>query len=427
MNETLLKIYTIAIILIVTKLLSLLMRRIGLPPVLGMILGGLLIGKAIWGNIIPPNDYFPLKKEYISTFAEIGVIFVLFSTGLETNLKDLKHLGLPAILIAMGGVIVPLVLGSCVGLIFVYPSTHDIYQAVFFGVIMCATSVGITVEALKEIGALHSRAGEIIVSAAIIDDIIGIIVLTIFMNLYTSGEGGLTQSSSPVLNAINPNGYAIISILWMLVFFVVAIGGGFFISKLFKVISNKHPDTHRLPIFSIAICFLYSFVAEVVFGVADITGAYIAGVVLSTSQRGAMYVDKKIAVNSFTIFAPIFFAGIGMDIAFNGMTWDILLFGLAFVAVAIISKIIGCGATARLCKFDKNESLQIGVGMITRGEVALVVANKGILCGLMDGQHLTVVVALVMISSILAPILLELIYKKNKKKNLPGGNELLNQ
>lgn len=408
MTEPLMAMYTIAIILISTKFLGLLMRKLGLPQVLGSILAGILIGPAIWSQFIPNNQFFPLNSEVIESFSEIGVILVLFSTGLETNLDELKKIGLKAFLIALGGVVVPLILGTLIGLIFVYPDHNNIIEAIFIGVIICATSVGITVETLRELGKLNNKVGTIIVSAAIIDDVIGIVILTVFMSL---AGGGSEQSG--VLSLINPNGNPVISILWMLVYFVIAVIGGFLISKLFKKIAASHPDTHRLPVYSLAICFLYAVVAESVFGVADITGAYIAGVVLSTNNRAAEYVDKKVTVGSYLIFGPIFFANIGMKISFAGMSVDVLWFGLAFVAVAIISKIIGCGAVAKICKFDFKDSLRIGVGMIARGEVALVVAQKGINAGLMSHTNLSVVVMLVLVSSVLAPLLLKALYKDN--------------
>ncbi len=409
MSQTLQVIFSIALILLASKFLGLLMRRIGLPQVLGSILAGVLLGPAIWSHFIPTNVFFPLQGDIIKHFSEIGVLLVLFSAGLETNLEDLKKMGFVSILIALGGVVIPLALGTLVGLIFIYPTTNDILTAVFLGVIMCATSVGITIETLKELGHLKSKVGTIIISSAIIDDVIGIIVLTIFMSLT-----GKSADDSLVLQLINPTNNALISILWMLLFFIIAIIGGIFISKLFKHIAEKHPDTHRLPIYSIVVCFLYAVISESIFGVADITGAYIAGVVLSTNHRCAEYVDKKVAVNSYTFFGPIFFAHIGMEISFSGMNLDILLLGITFVVVAILGKIIGCGITAKLCKFSTKDSIKIGVGMIARGEVALVVAQKGISAGLMNTNHLTIVVMLVLVSSVLAPIILKLLYKEKR-------------
>ncbi len=413
MNESLLIIYYIAVILLATKLLGLLMRRIGLPQVLGFIIAGILLGPAILGKVIPENDFYPLKGGVVDAFSEIGVLLVLFSAGLETNLDDIKRTGLASTLIALGGVLVPLILGSLVGFVFIFPKTHNAFSSVFLGVIMCATSVGITVETLRELGKLKTDVGTVIVSAAIIDDVIGIIVLTVFMSV--GGEG---SSSSPILDFINPNKNAIISILWMAVFFVFAVGGGILLSKLFKYLSVKHPDTHRLPVYSIAVCFSYAFIAEYVFGVADITGAYIAGVVLSTNHRIAEYVDKKVAVNSFVFFSPIFFAHIGMQISFEGFTVDIVLLAIVFVLMAILGKVIGCGLTAKLAKHSFKDCLRIGVGMMARGEVALVVAQKGVEAGIMDSKYLTIVVMLVLVSSVVAPILLKLLYKEDKTELL---------
>lgn len=407
MTDTLYTIFSIAVILLLTKIFGLNMRKLGLPSVLGCILAGFLLGPAIWNNIIPENDVFPLKGEFIKSFAEIGVLLVLFSAGLETNLSELKKMGGKATLIALGGVLVPLILGTAVGLIFIYPTTHNWFTAIFIGVIMCATSVGITVETLKELGKLKTEVGTIIVSAAIIDDVVGIIILTVFMSVAGSGSG----ISSPVLSLINPSGNAVISVLWMLVYFILAVGGGILISKLFNYIVKKHPETHRLPIYSLVVCFAYSVVAEVVFGVADITGAYIAGVVLSTNHRAAEYVDKKVAVPSYMLFGPLFFAHIGMQIDFSGFDLSVVWLMIAFVIMAIASKIIGCSVTSKLLGYDNKDSLRIGIGMIARGEVALVVAQKGISAGLMEGSQLTIVVMLVLVSSVLAPILLKWLYK----------------
>lgn len=416
MNPILYTIFSIAIILLSTKFLGLLFRRLGLPSVLGSIVAGFLIGPALWSGVIPENGIFPLDGSYIKAFAEIGVLLVLFSAGLETNLSELKKMGIKALMIALGGVLVPLGLGAVIGFIFIYPTTHDVYSAIFLGVIMTATSVGITVETLKELGKLKSEVGTIIVSAAILDDVVGIVILTIFMSLAGSGA----SISSPVLALINPTGNALISILWMLVYFVIAVVGGWLISKLFNYIAKRHPDTHRIPVYSVVVCFLYAVVAEAVFGVADITGAYIAGVILSTNHRNAEYVDKKVAVGSYLFFGPIFFANIGMQITFDGFTMDIIWLALAFVIVAISSKIIGCGVASKLFGYNTKDSMRIGIGMIARGEVALVVAQRGISAGLMSPQNLTVVILLVLASSILAPILLKSMYKDEKEPEIPA-------
>lgn len=407
--ETVDFLFQLALILCLTKLLGILSRKLGLPQVLGFIIAGILIGPAIWGLIpgVSTGGIFPVgESSYLKGFAEIGVIFVMFAAGLETNLDDIKRTGATSFLVALAGVLLPLGCGFLLGRVFLPDKSP--FTWLFVGVIMTATSVGITVEVLRELGKLTSKVGTVVLSAAIIDDVLGIIVLSVALSV--AGEGA---STSPVLELINPSGAAWISIIWILAFFVFAIGAGIGISKLFKYIEKRSPHTRRIPIFSIAVCLFYAFVAEKVFGVADITGAYVAGLVLSTNHTSAEYVDRKVTITSYTIFAPIFFASIGIKISFTGLTLDVLWFALAFVAVAIITKIIGCGGMAKLRGFGFKDSLKVGVGMIARGEVALIVMEKGITGGLIDDRYRAIVVLLVLVSSLLAPILLKLLYKKD--------------
>lgn len=408
--------FTMALILLSTKSLGLLMRKIGLPQVLGYILAGILIGGAIWG-LIPgvTNDMlFPLHQSAeLKAFAEVGVILVLFMAGLETDLGELKRTGLISLLIALGGVLLPLGLGILAGGMFL--GFTKFLSCVFIGTIMTATSVGITVETLREMGKLKGRVGTTILSAAIIDDVLGIIVLSIVLSI-----DGASGASSPVLGAINPSGNVVISILWMALFFAVAIGLGVILSKLFTRLEQKHPKTRRQLIYSLVVCFAYAFIAEYVFGVADITGAYIAGVILSTNHKSAAYVDKRVNTNTYMIFGPVFFANIGIGMRFDQMDIKVFLFGLVFVIFAILGKIIGCGLVAKAAKFSFKDSLKVGVGMIARGEVALIVTSKGVDAGIIDQKYMTVVVMLVLVSSVLAPILLKLLFKNDKDDSCNG-------
>ncbi len=412
----------IAIILFSTKMIGILMRRLGLPQVLGFIVAGILIGPAIWEQFFSLEglNVFPIKQsEYLKVFAEVGVIFVMFTAGLETNLKDIKKTGVAAFAVAACGVVLPLAAGTGVGALFLPDAEHGFFTWLFIGVIMTATSVGITVEVLRELGKLQTKVGTVILSAAIIDDVLGIMVLAIVLSL-----SGAKTAENTVLGLINPDGSAVISILWILMFFVFAVGAGIGFSKLFKFIEKKSPHTRRIPILSIALCFLYAFIAERVFGVADITGAYIAGLVLSTNHKSAQYVDRKVSINSYTIFAPIFFAGIGIKMSFNGFTAETLLFAAAFTLVAILTKIIGCGGMAKLLGFSAKDSLRTGIGMIARGEVALIVMEKGIDGGIIDAKYRVIVVLLVLVSSLLAPILLKVLYKNDDTPPLLSKPEL---
>lgn len=410
--------FQLGIILIFAKTFGILMRKLGLPQVLGYIIAGILLGPAVWGELfnIDNVSLFPIvlnndSSNYLKAFSEVGVIFVMFTAGLETSLKDIKETGLVAFMVALGGVLVPLGAGTALGAIFLPNEQWTTW--LFIGVIMTATSVGITVEVLRELNKLQTKVGTVVLSAAIIDDVLGIIVLSIALSI-----SGTTENASPVLTAINPSGNAIISIVWILAFFVFAIGGGFLLSKLFKFIEKKSPHTRRIPIFSIGACMLYAFVAEYVFGVADITGAYICGLILSTNRSSAVYVDRRVTISSYLLFAPIFFACIGVKIDFSSFNLNILLFAICFVVIAILTKVVACGGIARLCKFDKNDSLRVGFGMIARGEVALIVTQKGIAGGLLGSQYIAITVLLVLVSSIIAPIILKLLYKNDKNSFL---------
>ena len=313
----------------------------------------------------------------------------------------------------------PLAAGTGIGALFLPNAEHGVFSWLFIGVIMTATSVGITVEVLRELGKLQTKVGTVILSAAIIDDVLGIMVLAVVLSL-----SGAKTAENTVLGLINPDGNAVISIVWILLFFVFAIGAGIGFSKLFKYIEKKSPHTRRIPILSIALCFFYAFIAEKVFGVADITGAYIAGLVLSTNHASAQYVDRKVSINSYTIFAPIFFASIGIKMSFGGFTAETLLFAAVFTLVAILTKIVGCGGMAKSLGFKWKDSFRTGVGMIARGEVALIVMEKDIAGGIIDGKYRVIVVLLVLVSSLLAPILLKALYKHDDTPPLPTKTEL---
>ncbi len=409
----------LAIILFSTKALGMLMRKIGLPQVVGMVIAGLLIGPAIWGQFgwWSPIRPTPDSTIFLKGIAEIGVVMILFSAGLETDIKELKRSGLFATLIAFGGVIVPIVGGFLVAVPFLggfsalSADKSLMLDAVFIGVILAATSVGITVETLKEMGKLKGKVGTIILSAAIIDDVIGIVVLSIAIGFKDA--------------TVNPW----MTLLMTVLFFIAAIAVGLLLNRGFKWLMKKYPHNRRVPIFGLVLCFVYAFCAEKIFGIADITGAYVAGIMLSPLKE-AHYIDRKVDINSYMIFAPVFFANIGINTDFTGFNGTVLLFSLLFVLVGVLGKIIGCGGVAKLCKFSWRESGQIGVGMIARGEVALVVCNKGIEGGLFAGTVINPIVAVIMlviISSLLAPILLKLMFKGDPPSLMGGVPEIKEQ
>ena len=380
---------SLAIIIISAKLMGLIARKLHAPQVAGEIIAGLLIGPSVL-NLVQDTDF-------IKGMAEIGVILLMFGAGLETSLGDLKKTGVKATLVATNGVLVPLVLGTLLymGFYGFAPfGTNEFDNAIMIGCIMTATSVSITVQALRELGKLSGFVGTTIVSAAIIDDVIGILVLTMVLGLKDPSE--------------NLGSVALKTAL----FFVFAIGVGFVIYKVFEKMDQRWPHTRRIPIIGLAICFSMSYIAEKYFGVADITGAYIAGVILCSTDDHE-YIARKMDINSYMLFGPIFFASIGLQTDVRDMNLNILWFSLAFVAVALIGKVIGCGVTAKCLGFTGEDSLKVGVGMMTRGEVALIVAQKGLSDGMLASKYFTSVILLIIISSIVTPILLKLLYEKH--------------
>lgn len=385
----------LALILLGTKLLGLLFRRIGLPQVVGALVAGLLLGPAVWepltgGKFIPVSG-----SATLDVLSELGVILIMFSAGLETDLKELKKNGLKAGLIALMGVAVPLGLGFLVAMPFFGVNSYDsILSCVFVGVIITATSVSITVETLKELGKLNGAVGTTILSAAIIDDVIGIVILSVVTGFKNpSGEAGIWKV-----------------LVGTVLFFVAAIAVGIGLKYLFRLLEKRWPHKRRVPIFGLVLCLVYAYCAESLFGIADITGAYVAGIVLSGTKE-TDYIDSKIGVSSYMLFSPIFFADIGIETSFDGFSADILWFALLFVAAGIVGKIIGCGVTARLCGFSNKDSARIGIGMIARGEVALVVTQRGLAEGIIGSQYLTATVLLVIVTSFLTPILLKLLFR----------------
>lgn len=378
----------LAIILAVAKALGILARKVGVPQVVGEILAGLLLGPSVLG-LIAPNDF-------LKYMAEIGVIILMFSSGLGTNLKDLIKTGPMACLIACCGVAIPLIGGTA--MCYLFPQTSQFHTALFIGTILTATSVSITVRTLAELGKLKTKLGTTIVSAAIIDDIIGIIVLTIVIGIGGKNSGG------------NVNAWEVI--LRSLLFFVFATIVGFVFYKIFKKLETKYEHTQRIPIFGLALCFALSYIAEKYFGIADITGAFVAGIILC-SIKDANYIERKMNINSYMMFGPVFFASIGLNTSISGIDAHMLLFSLCFVVVALAAKIIGCGGISKLCRYSWKDSLKIGVGMMTRGEVALIVAQKGLAEGLMSQDYFTPVILLIIISSFLTPIILKGLYKKD--------------
>ena len=383
--------FDIALILLSTKVLGIVTKKFQMPQVVGALLAGLILGPAVF-NIITETDF-------IKQIAELGVIVIMFTAGLSTDINELKSTGKASFIIALCGVILPLIGGTTVAYIFNRGELAGVYgnefiENIFIGIILTATSVSITVETLKELGKLNTKTGNAILGAALIDDILGIIALTI-------------------VTSFNDASVSVILVLMKIILFFILSGiSGYLFYKCFDKFVNRYDsDMRRFIIAAFVFCLLLSFAAERFFGVADITGAFIAGLVLSNNKETS-YINTRFETLSYMLLSPIFFASIGLKVSLSKMSSGIILFTICIVGIGIITKIIGCGLGAKLCRFNNKEALQVGVGMVARGEVALVVANKGISMGIMNPVFLAPIIILVVVCAIATPIILKIVYKE---------------
>lgn len=376
----------LALILLSTKVFGLITKKLKLPQVVGALIAGVVLGPTVLGILHETN--------FIEQLSSLGVIVLMFAAGLETNVSELKKTGKASLVAALLGVIIPLIAGLFLALIFREGGgSNALLKDVFIGIILTATSVSITVETLKEIGKLSTRAGNTILGAALIDDILGIIGLTVVTSMADS-----TVSISIVL-------------LKILGFFIFAGIVGFIVRKLFLKWTAKHrKDMKRFVIMSFVLCLALSYIAEEFFGVTDITGAFIAGMVISNTER-THFINTKFETLSYILLSPIFFASIGIKLDVQSMDMKTLIFTIILIVVAILTKIIGGGFGVKMFGYSNREALQVGSGMVSRGEVALIVANKGMAVGLMSPEFLVPVVIMVIATTIAAPILLKIVFK----------------
>ena len=384
----------LALILLSTKLLGLLTQRFQMPQVVGALLAGLILGPAGL-NVLT-------ETEFISQLSELGVIVLMFSAGMGTDINELKNSGKAGFWVALLGVIVPLLMGTALawgaaaaGLI----ESNGMLENVFVGTILTATSVSITVETLKEMGKLETKVGNTILAAALIDDVLGLVALTLVSSLAGGGESvGLV-------------------LLEILGFFIFAAVAGVGANRLFCWMLKRQGGwaSHRNSVLAFVLCLAYC--AEEFFGVADITGAYAAGLAVACTPKGT-YIQSKYNPLGYLLLTPVFFAAIGINVKLDGVSGGMLAFSVLLLVISVISKLAGCGLGAKLCGFTERESIQVGVGMVCRGEVALIVANRGLSMGVLSSAMMTPVVITVVGGTILTPILLKLVFRGEPQEKL---------
>ncbi len=389
--------FDLALILISTKLFGLLTKKMQMPQVVGALIAGLVFGPAML-NVLH-------ETSFIDQLAELGVIVIMFSAGMGTSLRDLKKSGGTGFLVALCGVIVPLIAGTVVAWAFTRGTADASFlKNVFIGVVLTATSVSITVETLKELGKLSTKVGNVILAAAIIDDILGLVALTVVTSLAGS----------------DVNVWLVL--LKIVLFFVVAIVLGVLIQKGFNWYAAKKQakNLHRYPVLAFVICLVFAYCAEEIFGVADIIGAFAAGLIIANTTKGE-YISSKFQSVQYLFLTPVFFASIGIKIELPNFDLQLLLLSVCILAAGVLSKMIGCGIGAKLCGCTTRESIQTGVGMVCRGEVALIVANRGLSMGLMPQSFFGPIVIMVVCCAVLTPILLKVAFRKKQGETAYEG------
>lgn len=384
----------LALILLSTKLFGIFTGKFQMPRVVGALLAGLVLGPAML-NILS-------ETEFLSRLSELGVIVILFTAGMGTDLRELKSAGKSGFLVALCGVLVPMAMGACFGYLagrVGWLTDNTLLENIFLGTVLTATSVSITVETLKELGCLDTRVGSTILAAALIDDVLGLVALTVVASMAGDGSGLLL---------------VLLKIVLFFVFAFVAAFGGIFIFRW--LINHAHQkNLRRYPVFAFVICLLLAYCAEEFFGVADIIGAFVAGLVVACTSK-ADYIRSKFEPLSYLLLTPVFFAGIGIKVELPQLTGSLVVFSLLLLTVAILSKIIGCGLGAKVCGYNTAECIQVGIGMACRGEVALIVANRGLSMGILSQAMMTPIVITVVGCAVLTPLLLKLAFSGHSRQ-----------
>ncbi|MCD4837542.1 cation:proton antiporter [Neobacillus sedimentimangrovi] len=382
----------LVLIILAAKLAGSLSVKWGQPSVLGEIIAGILLGPSVFG-LISPSDT-------LSAFSTIGVILLMFIAGLETDLDELKRAGKSSAFVGFGGILVPLFLGYAAGGIMGLTNL----QSWFLGVMLSATSVSISVQALKEMNQLKTPEGTTILGAAVLDDVVVMIILAFLMSIAGGGDVSL---STLVMKKV--------------LFFVIAIFLAWKVVPWVMKKLTKFPVSEMVVSSALIICFIFSVAAEYT-GVANIIGAYIAGIAISLTKF-KHEVFEKVETISYSIFVPVFFAFIGISAKFSGIM-DHLGLIIALSILAILTKFIGAGLGAKLSGFGWNSSMGIGSAMVSRGEVALIVAAMGSSANLIPQDLFAIAVVVVIVTTLVTPPMLKWFFQsKSNKKMVLSPNE----
>ncbi len=373
----------LGLIILFVKFFSLLTNKFHIPKVLGALLVGIFLGPAVL-DIVHTSSFLDI-------LSKIAIVFIMFLAGMETRLKSFIAGTKKFAIIAIMGIIFPLILGFLFSRLY----THDFVENLIFGAVITSTSVSITIEALIELKKMKTNVGLAILGAGVCDDILGIIFLTFVIN-----SKNLTLGTFAVIFAK------------IFLFFLVAIAFGFLVYAIF-VFLGKLLHTDDIPVYAIAYALIMASMAEY-FGVSGIIGSYIAGLVIGTTD-GAKKTKKQIDTLVELFFSPIFFASIGLNLKSLTFSFEAWIFIFGFAAITILSKILGNGFGAKMCGYKKQDALRIGIGMSTRGEVALIMLEAAVELALIQETSFSIILVAILLVDLISPILLNMSFEKNKK------------
>lgn len=382
------------VVLVAAKLMAELFERIKQPAVVGEILAGVLIGPGVL-KLVGPSDI-------LEALAEIGVIFLLFTVGLETRPSDIFKVGTTATVVAVIGVIIPFIAGWA--LLSVWPG-HSSIEAIFMGAAMVATSVGITARVLSGMGVITAEASRVILAAAVIDDVIGLLVLAVV--------------SSMASGSINYFDIALTAALAIGFTLLIAFFGSHAVNRIKQPLERLRIN-HSLLIFALILCFGLAAVASLI-GIAGIVGAFLAGVAISEATDDTELHKQSQILTEFT--APFFLVNIGLklnlEILFRS---DILLLAAVVTVVACVTKLMGCGIGA--IRMGAARALQVGVGMMPRGEVGIVVAQIGLGLAAVSDSVYGVVLVMSVATTLVTPPFLKLAFAREERKDTPSEYDI---
>jgi Na+:H+ antiporter len=404
---------SLCLLLLAAKVGGEIARKLGTAPVVGELLAGVLLAPTLLGGIHVLGIQLIVVNDPVQVFAELGAIMLLFLVGMETKFADFRKSGFLATVVAIGGVIVPFILGYYLVIAWGYPSK----EALLTGAALTATSIAITVKVLKDIGRCQTNESMVLIGAAVIDDVLGLIVLAIVLGLVGGGSLDIAEIGMIAVKAVG---------FWL----ALTLIGVFLVSRVIDWICPRKECLNNGPASNmplapgehcmlkcngaqeasiIAMCFGFAYIMGMA-GLAPILGAFAAG--MSVAETRILQKVQDVTEKINFLMAPLFFVVIGTYVNLSGLTVDSLIFAAILIVLAMLGKVVGCGLPILLIKRDLPQAIIVGIGMMSRGEVGLIIAGIGATSGVFSNEVFSAVVLMVVVTTVVTPTALSEAYKR---------------